>query len=75
MNEVLAISESELALYGVQIVNEFISEFNLPSTLSMSNVGEDGKLAFDIADYALHSTPLTEPSTVEQLWHLSVSAK
>jgi len=67
VNEELGIPESELELYRVQIVNSFINECFCPGNLSMSNAGEDGKLAFDIVDFTLHSTPLTEPSTVEVL--------
>lgn len=67
MNEELGIPESELELYRVQIVNSFINEWFCPGNLSMSNAGEDGKLAFDIVDFTLNSTPLTEPSTVEVL--------
>jgi hypothetical protein len=67
VNEELGIPESELELYRVQIVNSFINEWFCPGNLSMSNAGEDGKLAFDIVDFTLNSTPLTEPSTVEVL--------
>ncbi len=75
MNEELGIPESELELYRVQIVNSFINEWFCPGNLSMSNAGEDGKLAFDIADYVLHSTPRTEPSMVEKIWQDSIGDK